>query len=72
MYLKRFAAVALALTICIQLLFLPMVKPTKSTLAGPTNTAAGDYVVTGTDDVYHFQGEEFEVYNVYYDNPPTT
>ena len=38
-------------------------------LSGTTNTAAGDYVVTGTDDVYHYQGEEFLVYNLYYDNP---
>ena len=38
-------------------------------LSGSTNTAAGDYVVTGTDEVYHFQGQEFTVYNVYYDNP---
>jgi hypothetical protein len=38
-------------------------------LTGATNTAAGDYVVTGTDDVYHFQGQEYTVYNVYYDDP---
>jgi hypothetical protein len=38
-------------------------------LSGSSNTAAGDYVVTGTDDVYHFQGQEYKVYNVYYDNP---
>ena len=38
-------------------------------MSGSTNTAAGDFVVTGTDDVYHFQGEEYKVYNVYYDNP---
>ncbi|MCP4311397.1 MAG: hypothetical protein GY790_09060 [Bacteroidetes bacterium] len=38
-------------------------------LSGTTNTAAGDFVVTGTDDVYHFQGDEYAVFNVYYDNP---
>ena len=38
-------------------------------MSGKTGTAAGDYVVTGTDDVYHFQGKVFNVYNVYYDNP---
>ena len=38
-------------------------------LTGASNTAAGDYVVTGTEDVYHFQGQEFAVYNVYYDDP---
>ncbi|MFH0756365.1 MAG: hypothetical protein V2B15_03665 [Bacteroidota bacterium] len=38
-------------------------------LSGSTNTAAGDFVVTGTDDVYHYQGDEYKIYNVYYDNP---
>jgi len=38
-------------------------------MSGNTNTAAGSFVVTGTDDVYHFMGEEYTVYNVYYDNP---
>ena len=38
-------------------------------LTGATNTAAGDYVVTGTNDIYHFQGQEFAVFNVYYDDP---
>ncbi len=36
---------------------------------GATNTPAGDYVVRATNDVYHFQGEEYEVYKVYYDEP---
>ena len=36
---------------------------------GATNTPAGDYVVRATNDVYHFQGEEYEVYKVYYDDP---
>lgn len=37
--------------------------------SGKTGTPAGDFVVTGTDDVYHFQGKVYNVYNVYYDNP---
>jgi len=36
---------------------------------GVTNTPAGDYVVRATNDLYHFQGEEYEVYKVYYDDP---
>jgi hypothetical protein len=36
---------------------------------GATYTSAGDYVVRTTSDVYHFQGEEYEVYKVYYDDP---
>lgn len=38
-------------------------------LTGTSNTAAGDYVITATEDVYHFNGDEFQVYEVYYDNP---
>ena len=36
---------------------------------GTTNTPAGDFVVRATSDVFHFQGEEYEVYKVYYDDP---
>jgi hypothetical protein len=38
-------------------------------LNGSSNSSAGDYVITSTDEVYHYQGEVYEVYNVYYDNP---
>ncbi|MFC2080347.1 hypothetical protein ACFLRQ_02615 [Bacteroidota bacterium] len=36
---------------------------------GTSNTAAGDFVVRSTADVFHFQGVEYEVYKVYYDDP---
>lgn len=36
---------------------------------GTTNTPAGDFVVRTTDDVFHFQGVEYEVFKVYYDDP---
>lgn len=36
---------------------------------GKTNTPAGDFVVRTTNDVFHFQGTEYEVYKVYYDDP---
>lgn len=67
-YLKRFAAAAVAILFVSTAVFADG-EATEVYLSGSTNTAAGDYVVTGTDDVYHFQGEEFQVYNVYYDNP---
>jgi len=67
-YLKRFAAVAVAILFVSTAVFADG-EATEVYLSGSTNTAAGDYVVTGTDDVYHFQGDEFQVYNVYYDNP---
>jgi len=67
-YLKRFATAAVALLfVCSALL--ADGEATEVYMTGSTNTTAGDFVVTGTDDVYHFQGQEFTVYNVYYDNP---
>ncbi len=36
---------------------------------GKTNSPAGDFVVRTTNDVFYFQGQEYEVYKVYYDNP---
>ena len=67
-YLKRFAALTLALLFVSVAVFADG-ETTEVYLSGTTNTAAGDYVVTGTDAVYHFQGEEYNVYNVYYDDP---
>lgn len=67
-YLKRFAAVTVALLFVSTAVFADG-EASEIYMSGTTNTAAGDFVVTGTDDVYHFQGEEYTVYNVYYDNP---
>ena len=67
-YLKRFAVAAIALLFVSSAMFADG-ETNEVYLTGATNTAAGDYVVTGTDNIYHFQGEEFTVYNVYYDNP---
>ena len=67
-YIKRFAAAAVAMLFVSTLVFADG-EATEVYLSGSTNTAAGDYLVTGTDDVYHFQGQEYQVYNVYYDNP---
>ena len=60
-YLKRFAAAAVAFLFVTSALFADG-ETNEVYLSGATNTDAGDYVVTGTDDVYHFQGEEFAVY----------
>lgn len=38
-------------------------------LSGKSLTNAGDFVVTASEEVYHFQGNEYQVYDVYYDNP---
>lgn len=67
-YLKRFAAIALSLMFVSTAVFADG-EASEVYLSGSSNTVAGDFVVTGTDDVYHFQGSEYAVYNVYYDNP---
>jgi len=67
-FLKKFAAAAVAFLFVTSALFADG-ETSEVYLSGSTNTAAGDFVVTGTDAVYHFQGQEFAVYNVYYDNP---
>ena len=36
---------------------------------GTSHSAAGDYVVQTTSDLFQFQGQEYEVYRVYYDDP---
>ncbi len=36
---------------------------------GSANSEAGNFVVRTTNDIFHFQGQEYEVYKVYYDNP---
>ena len=38
-------------------------------LTGSSNSSAGDYVVQTTSDLFHFQGREYEVFRVYYDDP---
>ena len=44
-------------------------ETTEVFLSGTSNTPAGDYVVQTTSDIFHFQGSEYEVYRVYYDDP---
>ena len=66
--LKRIAAVTLSLMFVSTAVFADG-EANEVFLSGSSNTTAGDFVVTGTDDVYHFQGDEYKVYNVYYDNP---
>lgn len=67
-YLKRFAALTLAFLFVSASVFADG-ETSEVYLSGSTNTSAGDYVVTGTTDVYHFQGQEYNVFNVYYDDP---
>jgi hypothetical protein len=66
--LRKIAALALSL-LFVSTALLAAGKANAVYLSGSTNTAAGDFVVTGTGDVYHYQGDVYSVYNVYYDNP---
>lgn len=43
-------------------------ETTEVFLTGSSNSAAGDFVVQTTSDMFHFQGREYEVYRVYYDD----
>lgn len=38
-------------------------------LSGTSSSAAGDYIVQTTDEVFHYMGREYEVFEVFYDNP---
>lgn len=67
-YLMRFAPAILAL-FCVSTLAIAGGNTTEVYLTGTTNTAAGSFVVQATDDIYQYQGDEYTVYNVYYDNP---
>ena len=44
-------------------------EATEVFLTGSSNTPAGDYVVQTTSDMFHYQGREYEVFRVYYDDP---
>ena len=38
-------------------------------LTGTSTSPAGDFVVQTTSDLFHYQGREYEVFRVYYDDP---
>lgn len=44
-------------------------ETTEVFLTGNSNSPAGEFVVQTTDDMFHFQGKEYDVYKVYYDDP---
>ena len=44
-------------------------ETTEVFLEGTSHSSAGNFVVQTTDDLFYFQGSEYEVYNVYYDDP---
>lgn len=67
-FFKKALATAIALLVVSTFAFADG-ETTEVFLTGSTNTPAGDYVVQTTSDIFHFQGLEYEVYKVYYDDP---
>ena len=65
---KRTMAIVIALLVVSTFAFADG-ETTEVFLTGSSNTPAGDYVVQTTSDIFHFQGREYEVYKVYYDDP---
>lgn len=66
--ISRMVTMAMALVLTTTLAFADG-ETTDFYTSGTTSTSAGDFVVHSTSDVFHFQGEKFDVYKVYYDNP---
>ena len=65
---KRVTTIVVALCISTTFAFADG-ETTEVFLSGSSNSAAGDYVVQTTSDMFHYQGREYEVYRVYYDDP---
>ena len=66
--IRRVAALTAALLFCSAFVFAEG-ETTEVYLTGTSNSSAGDYVVQTTNDIFHYQGREYEVFRVYYDNP---
>jgi hypothetical protein len=66
--LKRVMAIAVMLFVSATFAFADG-ETTEVFLTGTSNTAAGDFVVQTTNDMFYFQGREYEVFRVYYDDP---
>lgn len=68
-FLAKFMAVAAMLFVTSTLVFADG-EITEVFLTGTSsNTAAGNFVVQTTDDIFYYNGDEYNVYKVYYDNP---
>ncbi|MCK4746439.1 MAG: hypothetical protein KAT15_05365, partial [Bacteroidales bacterium] len=65
---KRVMTIVVALCLSATFVFADG-ETTEVFLTGTSNSLAGDYVVQTTNDMFHFQGREYEVFRVYYDDP---
>ncbi len=66
--MKRVMAIVVILGVTVSLAFADG-ETSEVFLTGTSTSSAGDYVVQTTNDFFQFQGREYEVYRVYYDNP---
>ena len=65
---KRVMTIVIALCISTTFAFADG-ETTEVFLSGSSNSSAGDYVVQTASDMFHYQGHEYEVFRVYYDDP---
>ncbi|MCK5134282.1 MAG: hypothetical protein KAR19_00740 [Bacteroidales bacterium] len=65
---KRMMTIVIALFVSATFAFADG-ETTEVFLTGTSNSPAGDFVVQITNDIFHYQGSEYEVYRVYYDDP---
>lgn len=66
--IKRWMALSILLCLPASLVWADG-ESTEVYLSGTTNSAAGDFVVQTTEEMFHFQGNSYDVFKVYYDNP---
>ena len=67
-FIKRLTATVVAMIVFTGLAFADG-ETTEVFLSGTTNSSAGDFVVQTTNDMFQFQGKDYEVFRVYYDDP---
>jgi hypothetical protein len=65
---NRLTAIAVALFVLTAFAYADG-ETTEVFLTGTSNSSAGNFVVQNTNDMFHFQGKEYEVFRVYYDDP---
>lgn len=66
--IRKLAAIAVALFFSAIMAFADG-EITEVYLTGTSHSSAGDFVVQTTEDIFHYQGMQFEVYKVFYDDP---
>ncbi len=67
-FFRKLTAMAVALFVLAAFAFADG-ETTEVFLTGSSNSSAGDFVVQTTTDMFHYQGNEYEVFRVYYDDP---